>query len=144
MKFNFLAGKGTRRDEVQGVTQLEVMPGIFLKCFAVLLLKKLETEAVVMMDFIKKGLAFGLGLAVTSKEQAEKFVNELVKKGELSQEESKDMINQLIQRGEEEKKEIKRIMREQLKQMMDELNLATKDDINRLEQRIQNLEKRDE
>ncbi|PHJ37113.1 ATP synthase subunit B [Desulforamulus profundi] len=97
-----------------------------------------------MMDFIKKGLAFGLGLAVTSKEQAEKFVNELVKKGELSQEESKDMINQLIQRGEEEKKEIKRIMREQLKQMMDELNLATKDDINRLEQRIQNLEKRDE
>ncbi|MCL5781574.1 MAG: phasin family protein [Bacillota bacterium] len=96
------------------------------------------------MDFIKKGLAFGLGLAVTSKEQAEKFVNELVKKGELSQEESKDMINQLIQRGEEEKKEIKRIMREQLKQMMDELNLATKDDINRLEQRIQNLEKRDE
>lgn len=97
-----------------------------------------------MMDFIKKGLAFGLGLAVTSKEQAEKFVNELVKKGELSQEESKDMINQLIHRGEEEKKEIKRIMREQLKQMMDELNLATKDDINRLEQRIQNLEKRDE
>ncbi len=96
------------------------------------------------MNFIKKGLAFGLGLAVTSKEQAEKFVNELVKKGELSQEESKDMINQLIQRGEEEKKEIKRIMREQLKQMMDELNLATKDDINRLEQRIQNLEKRDE
>ncbi|MDA8212426.1 MAG: hypothetical protein M0021_11205, partial [Clostridia bacterium] len=81
-----MAGKGTRHDEVQGVTvtQLEVMCRIYLKYFAVLLLKKLEAEAVVMMDFIKKGLAFGLGLAVTSKEQAEKFVNELVKKGELS------------------------------------------------------------
>lgn len=97
-----------------------------------------------MMDFIKKGLAFGLGLAVTSKEQAEKFVDEMVKKGELSQEESKDIINQLIQRGEEEKNELKRIMREQIKQLMDELDLATKDDINKLEQRIQNLEKRDE
>lgn len=56
------------------------------------------------MDLIKKGLSFGLGLAVTSKEQAEKFVNDLVKKGELSLEESKDMVNQLIQRGEEEKR----------------------------------------
>jgi polyhydroxyalkanoate synthesis regulator phasin len=34
-----------------------------------------------MMNFIKKGLALGLGLAVTSKEQAEKMVHELVKKG---------------------------------------------------------------
>lgn len=93
------------------------------------------------MDLIKKGLAFGLGLAVSSKEQAEKIVNELVKKGELSMEESKDTINQLIQRGEEEKNELKRIIREQIKQVINELNLATKDDITRLEQRIQNLEK---
>jgi polyhydroxyalkanoate synthesis regulator phasin len=93
-----------------------------------------------MMDFIKKGLAFGLGLAVTSKEQAEKLVNEMVKKGELSKEESKEMIHQLIQRGEQEKNELKLIMRDQLKKMIDELNLASKDDIRRLEQRIQNLE----
>ncbi len=33
-----------------------------------------------MMDFVKKGLAFGLGLAVISKEQVEKLVNEMVKK----------------------------------------------------------------
>lgn len=54
------------------------------------------------------------------------------------------MIHQLIQRGEEEKDGLKRLVREQLKQMTDELNLATKDDIQRLEQRIQNLEKRGE
>lgn len=93
-----------------------------------------------MMDFIKKGLAFGLGLAVTTKEQAEKLVNELVQKGELSKEESKDMVQQLIERGEEEKNKLKRIVREQLQQ----LDLATKEDIKRLEQRIQNLENRGE
>lgn len=74
----------------------------------------------------------------------EKLVNEWVKKGELSKEESKDVINQLIQRGEEEKGELKRIFREQLTQVMDELNLATKEDIQRLEQRIQELEKKGE
>jgi polyhydroxyalkanoate synthesis regulator phasin len=105
---------------------------------------KQKKEVVFMMDFVKKGLAFGLGLAVTSKEQVEKLVNEWVKKGELSKEESKEMINQLIQRGEEEKNELKRIIREQLKQMMDQLDVATKEDINRLEQRILNLEKRGE
>ncbi|BCJ85172.1 phasin family protein [Effusibacillus dendaii] len=96
------------------------------------------------MDFIRKGLALGIGLAVTSKEQVEKFVDELVKKGELTQAESKDMVNQMIQRGEEEKNELKRILKEQMKQIMDELNLATKDDIRRLEQRILNPDKRDE
>jgi polyhydroxyalkanoate synthesis regulator phasin len=97
-----------------------------------------------MMDFIKKGLALGLGLAVTSKEQVEKMVNELVKKGELSLEESKDIMDRWIQQKEERKAELQRIVGEQLKQMVDKLDLATKDDINRLEQRIQNLEKRDE
>jgi polyhydroxyalkanoate synthesis regulator phasin len=89
-------------------------------------------------------LALGLGLAVTSKEQVEKMVNELVKKGELSLEESKDIMDRWIQQKEERKAELQRIVGEQLKQMVDKLDLATKDDINRLEQRIQNLEKRDE
>jgi polyhydroxyalkanoate synthesis regulator phasin len=96
----------------------------------------------VMIDLFKKGLALGLGIAVTSKEQVEKLVDELVKKGELSREESKDMIQQLMQRGEEEKTELKQLIREQLRQMMDALHVATKDDIIRLEQRIENLEKR--
>ena len=97
-----------------------------------------------MIDFVKKGLAFGLGLAVTSKEQAEKLVGEWVQIGELSKEESKDMVRQMIERGEEEKNRLKGIVREQLQQMLHELDLATKEDIRRLEQRIQNLENRGE
>nr|WP_245934745.1 polyhydroxyalkanoate synthesis regulator [Anoxybacillus vitaminiphilus] len=97
-----------------------------------------------MMDFIKKGLALGLGLAVTSKEQAEKMVHELVKKGELSLEESIDIMDQWIRQKKERKVELQRIVREEFKQMMAKLDLATKDDIKKLEQRIQQLEKGDE
>ncbi|WP_111645228.1 phasin-related domain-containing protein [Paranoxybacillus vitaminiphilus] len=96
------------------------------------------------MDFIKKGLALGLGLAVTSKEQAEKMVHELVKKGELSLEESIDIMDQWIRQKKERKVELQRIVREEFKQMMAKLDLATKDDIKKLEQRIQQLEKGDE
>lgn len=95
------------------------------------------------MAFMKKWLMFGLGLAVTGKEQIEKFVDELVKKGELSLEEAKDIMDQWIQQKEERKAELQRIVREQLKQMMDKLDLATKEDIRKLEQRVENLEKSD-
>nr|WP_207907624.1 polyhydroxyalkanoate synthesis regulator [Effusibacillus lacus] len=96
------------------------------------------------MDLIKKGLALGIGLAVTSKEQVEKVVDEMVKKGEMSQEESKEVISRLIQRGEEEQRELKRMMREEIKQILAELNIATKEDINRLDRRIQNLENQEQ
>jgi polyhydroxyalkanoate synthesis regulator phasin len=95
------------------------------------------------MAFMKKWLMFGLGLAVTGKEQVEKFVDELVKKGELSLEEAKDIMDQWIQQKEERKAELQHIVREQLKQMMDKLDLATKEDIRKLEERVENLEKSD-
>ncbi|ANB57315.1 hypothetical protein GFC29_736 [Anoxybacillus sp. B7M1] len=96
------------------------------------------------MDMIRKMLAFGLGLASVSKEQAEKLVDELVKRGELSLEESKDVIDQWIRQKEEGKAEFQRAVREQLKQMLDKLDLATKEDIRQLEERIQRLEQKNE
>jgi polyhydroxyalkanoate synthesis regulator phasin len=93
-----------------------------------------------MKDLIKKGLAIGLGLAVVSKEQIEKLVDELVKKGEVSSAESKDLINELFEKGETEKKELNSRIREQFQKLLNELNIPTKADLERLEQRIQELE----
>ena len=93
-----------------------------------------------MKDLLKKGLALGLGLAVESKEQIEKMVDELVKKGELSVADSKDLINELVQKGENQQKEMNAKIQEQLQKIIGELNLPTRADIDRLEKRIANLE----
>ena len=93
-----------------------------------------------MRNMLKKGLALGLGLAITSKEQAEKFVEELVKKGEMTQEESKGFVNELIQKGEEMQKELDEMINKRLSQLLGQLNVATKEEIQRLEQRINELE----
>lgn len=95
-----------------------------------------------MKDFINKGLAIGLGLAVVSKEQIEKLIDELVKKGEVSSAESKEMIRDLFEKGEAEKKEMNIRIHEQLEKLLKELNIPTKADLERLEQRIQELENR--
>lgn len=93
-----------------------------------------------MKDLIKKGLALGLGLAVVSKEQIEKLVDELVKKGEVTAAESKDLVQELFEKGEAEKKQINERFREQFAQLLKELNIPTKADLERLEQRIKVLE----
>ncbi|MFC9655379.1 phasin family protein [Bacillus subtilis] len=96
-----------------------------------------------MKNMIRKGMALGLGLVVTSKEQAEKMVDEWVKKGELSREESKEFVDQLLQKGEETQKELDQMISKKIKELLGELNLATKDDIRRLEQRLDQLENRE-
>ncbi|HHY28792.1 MAG TPA: polyhydroxyalkanoate synthesis regulator [Desulfitobacterium dehalogenans] len=93
-----------------------------------------------MQDMIKKGLSLGLGLAVVSKEQIEKVVDELVKKGELSAGESKEWMNELIQKGEDQQDEIYTKLKEQVQKILAELNLPSKADMERLENRIAQLE----
>ncbi|HVJ50042.1 phasin family protein [Desulfitobacterium sp.] len=93
-----------------------------------------------MIDLLRKGLALGLGLAIMSKEQIEKTVDELVKKGEVSVTESKDLIHELIQKGEEQQEDLNGKIQAQFQKLLRELNVPTQADIDRLEKRIANLE----
>lgn len=94
-----------------------------------------------MKELLKKGLSLGLGFAVVSKEQIEKVIDELVKKGDISATESKDLLKELIQKGEEQQDEINTKLREQVRKILSELKIPTKADIERLENRLTQLEK---
>ena len=96
-----------------------------------------------MKDLLKKGLALGFGVAVASKEQIEKVVDDLVKKGEVSTAESKELVNELIVKGEEGQKELQRVIREQFNKLLSELNIPTKEEIKRLEERLAKLESKE-
>lgn len=96
-----------------------------------------------MKDLIKKGLALGLGLAVASKEQIEKVVDELVNKGEVSASESKELVEELVRKGEQEQEKLKDKVRGYLRELLSELDLPTKTDLKSLESRIDKLENRE-
>lgn len=102
--------------------------------------KIMKLEEIYMRNLFDKGLAFGLGLAVKSKEQIEATVEELVKKGELKKEESNQFVNELVKKGKETRSELDQMIQERMKKMLNELNLVTKEDVQRLEQRIVELE----
>ncbi|WP_051236093.1 phasin family protein [Paenibacillus pinihumi] len=94
-----------------------------------------------MRDLINKAVSLGLGIVVTSKEQVEKLVDELVQKGEIGRSESSSFVDELISKGEESRRRIDDMVKERVEAMIADLNLATRADIERLEQQISRLER---
>lgn len=91
-----------------------------------------------MEDLLKKIMLAGIGTLALTYEKASSMVDELVQKGQIT-------INQGKQLNEELKKVIdsnNMNQQSQFKEYIDSLNLATKLDIDNLNKRIDDLEKR--
>ncbi|PXW91088.1 polyhydroxyalkanoate synthesis regulator phasin [Streptohalobacillus salinus] len=84
-----------------------------------------------MSDLFKKGLAVGLGLAQTSVDQAEKMINQLVEKGEMTKQESKEFFDKYYQKGQETQNKT-----------LNHLNIASSEEVNKLEARLRVVEQR--
>jgi len=69
-------------------------------------------------------------------------MDELVKKGELNKAESGSLTEELVRKGEEAKARMEELVRSRVQALLGEGNWATKEDIERLEQRISALERR--
>lgn len=92
-----------------------------------------------MRDLLNKFVSLGLGLAVVTKEQAEKLVDELVKKGEMSRAESFAFVDDLLKKGEEAQARIETLVRERVQAAVGERKWATREDVARLEKRLDAL-----
>jgi len=95
-----------------------------------------------MESLLDKFLLSGLGVLVLTEDKIEKLIGELTKKGEIGQGEKKELLTEIIEKGEEKKKEIEGKIREKVKKVLSQMNVATKDDIQKLEKRIETLEKK--
>lgn len=97
-----------------------------------------------MSNFFDQFFSLGLGVMVASKEQAEKVVNELVEKGEISKKESMEMMEKLIEKGDKTKRDLDETVKTRVQKTLKELNLVTMEDYRKLEERIAQLEKKSE
>jgi len=95
-----------------------------------------------MESLLGKFLLSGLGVLVLTEEKIEKFIEELTKEGEITQKGKKELLTEIIEKGEEKKKEIEGKIRKKVENMLSQMNVATKNDIQKLEKRIATLEKK--
>lgn len=84
---------------------------------------------------IKEILYTGLGGALLLKERVEEEVEKLQEKGKLSKEDADTFIEKLKTRGEEEEEKLKTHIKDALKEVIDEMDLATKSDIEALKEK---------
>ena len=85
-----------------------------------------------MKSLLEKGFLAGIGLLSMTREKAQKVIEELTQEGELQKNEVKEWVDQLSDRGEEERQALRKLVRDELKKVLDEMGLATKEDIQKL------------
>ncbi|MHB8069498.1 MAG: phasin family protein [Desulfobaccales bacterium] len=92
-----------------------------------------------MKDILQKAWLFGLGVFDATKEKAEALVDEMIKRGEVTQQESPQVVEQILDKAQEAQKALVEKIREAL--MEGDIKLARAADLEALEKRVAALEK---
>lgn len=87
------------------------------------------------MDELKKVLLAGIGLTAMTYDKAEQFVKEMIDKGRLTIDEGKELQSELKCKSQAEAEGFL----EQIKEKSQSLQYATKDDLKRLEEKLDAL-----
>jgi polyhydroxyalkanoate synthesis regulator phasin len=85
-----------------------------------------------MKSLLEKSFLAGIGLLSMTREKAQKVMEELSHEGELQKGEVKQWVDKLSDRGEEERQALRKLIRDEMKTVLDEMGLATKEDIQKL------------
>lgn len=92
-----------------------------------------------MIDIVKKFIYTGVGLAFLTKEKVEELARELAEKGKLSEQEGRDFIEELKEKSEQARVDLEKQVAEITEKVVRKMNLATRDDLARLEEEIKSL-----
>ncbi len=87
-------------------------------------------------------LSLGWGTLSFTREKADQMVEEMVKRGDLRREEAKKMAQELVERGEKERQEFKDYLDAEFANWMQKYKLVSREEIERLEERVKELESR--
>ncbi len=94
-----------------------------------------------MLEFIKKAIFISAGLASMTAEKIEQAVEEIVKKGELSETQGKEFIRELKEKSAKTKKEMGERIEKMVNDTLRKLSIPTRKEVEELKARIEELEK---
>ena len=95
-----------------------------------------------MFEHSRKAILLGLGALELTREKVESFVDELVKRGEASAKEKAGLVDELLKAAEEEEKKAMEKISSALREVISELGLVTKEDLQEIERRLARIEGR--
>jgi polyhydroxyalkanoate synthesis regulator phasin len=95
-----------------------------------------------MIDLIKKGILTGVGFGLMTKEKVVDYAKKAAKEAKLTEAEGRKLVDELLNHSEETRKELEKKINDQVKNTLDQVGVATKEDINELKKIIDKLQNR--
>ena len=92
-----------------------------------------------MFEALDKLMLAGLGALSMSREQAEKIFEEYVSRGKVEKEARTGFVKEVVDTAEKTRKDFEKLISEQVHNAVDKLELVTRDDIKRLEEKLDRL-----
>jgi len=101
-----------------------------------------EREHTSWRELFARSVDLGLGALLLTKEAAQKAVDELVHKGEVSREEGKRLVERMLERGKEQKEHMEQMIREAVDKALEKADVARGSDLRDARARIAELQAR--
>jgi polyhydroxyalkanoate synthesis regulator phasin len=93
-----------------------------------------------MKNLLKNVVYAGVGAAFLTRDKIEEVRGELVEKGKMTKDEGKEFVDDLIKRSESAKDQLELWLTRQVEDRVNQLNLATTDEVADLRRQIEELQ----
>lgn len=90
-------------------------------------------------DLIRRSFLLGLGAISLTADKVQEWTDELVERGEMTRDQATSMVDELTRRGQETRRDLQDMIKDQVRESIKELNLPTKTDLHRLEDKLDRL-----
>jgi poly(hydroxyalkanoate) granule-associated protein len=101
-----------------------------------------DEESSRFVEVTRKVLLAGIGAVALTQEQIESFVGKLVERGEIAEKDGKKLVRDVMERRKKDAKKAEDEVDKRMVEMLDRMNVPTKNDIEALSAKITALTKK--
>lgn len=95
----------------------------------------------ITMDILKKSVLFGLGVFDLTREKAEKIVDEMIKRGEMSQSDRAKAVKEMLKGHDERMEKLKKKIDDSVEKVTAKVRGKEKEELSKLHKKIDDLTK---
>ena len=105
--------------------------------------EKTETvDRISLFEASRKVLLAGIGAVALAQDEIEDFIGKLVERGEIAEQDGKRLFSEIMDKRKKGADKAEDEFTKRVEEILDRMNVPTKDDINKLGQKITNLTKK--
>ncbi|GAB6097329.1 hypothetical protein JCM14469_35830 [Desulfatiferula olefinivorans] len=93
------------------------------------------------LEFMKKAMMTGLGMALKTQSEIEEFTREMINKSKMSEDEGRKFIDDMMKRYEDARKDMEKQIRDGIADYMSKADIASKKELDALKKEVEKLKK---